>query len=96
MKEIIWEEFDIAEMCGKNTITNMADAKFNEYRDNIEWLTMLIMVINHKSWHHHDIGNDNLSELYAELYYKYYEEAIELLEVENRDADLTYFIRTLD
>lgn len=96
MRETIWNAFDIAELDGDNAIKELAEASFNKSKDMIEWLTMLVMVINHKSWHHHDLGNSNLCELYAELYYKYYEKAIDLLESESRDKDLTYFIRTLD
>lgn len=96
MRELFWTRFDLAEMCGKETIKGVAEASFDEYKDDIEGLTMLVMVINHKSWNHHDMGNDDLCSLYADLYYKYYEKAIELLEKEMRDKDLTYFIRTLD
>ena len=96
MRETIWAQFDFAEVCGPNTIRGVAEADFDSYKDDIEWLTMLVMVINHKSWHHHDLGNEKLCELYAELYYKYYEKAINLLEAESRENDLTYFIRTLD
>ena len=96
MRELFWGRFDTAELCGSHTIKSVAEASFDEYRDNIEGLTMLVMVINHKSWMHHEIGNDNLCSLYADLYYEYYEKAIELLEKEMRDKDLTYFIRTLD
>jgi len=93
MKELFWTRFDIAEICGKNTIKGVAEANFDEYKDDIEGLTMLVMVLNHKSWDHQ---NDDLCELYADLYYKYYEKAINYLEERNLDKELTYFIRTLD
>ena len=96
MKEIIWNQFDIAEEDGEDTIKDTAKTQFNEYQNNIEALTMLVMVINHKSWDHYQWGNDILAELYADLYYEYYEQAIDYLENENREEDLRYFIRTLD
>ena len=96
MRELFWQRFDLGELCGESTIKGIAEASYDEYKDDIEGLTMLVMVINHKSWHHHDIGNDKLCSLYADLYYEYYEKAINLLEKESRDKDLTYFIRTLD
>jgi len=96
MKEFFWQRFDLAEMCGKNTIIGVAEASFDEFKDDIEGLTMLVMVINHKSWDHHGRDNAGLSELYADLYYQYYEKAIEYLESKNRNDDLSYFIRTLD
>lgn len=96
MKELFWQRLNVAEMCGPETIKGVAEVSFDEYKDDIEGLTMLVMAINHKSWAHHDIGNEKLSNLYADLYYEYYEKAINLLEKESRDKDLTYFIRTLD
>lgn len=96
MRELFWERFDTAEMCGEATIKGVAEANFDVYKDDIEGLTMLVMVINHKSWNHHDMGNDKLCSLYADLYYKYYEKAIDYLEENNREEDLRYFIRTLD
>ena len=96
MKELFWERFDTAELYGKATIQDVAEANFNEYKDDIESLTMLVMVINHKSWVWHDFHNDELCSIYADLYYKYYEKAINYLEKNNREEDLRYFIRTLD
>ena len=96
MKELIWSAFDAVEFEGVDAIKKFAEASFNKSKDMIEWLTMLVMVINHKSWDHYQKGNEGLQELYTDLYYEYYEKAINLLEKENRDEDLTYFIRTLD
>ena len=96
MKELFWQRLNVAEMCGPETIKGVAEVSFDEYKDDIEGLTMLVMAINHKSWAHHDIGNEKLSNLYTDLYYEYYEKAINLLEKESSDKDLTYFIRTLD
>lgn len=80
----------------KEAIELVAEKEFDNYKDDIEKLTLLVMVINHISWYHHDDGNDELSQLYADLYYKYYEKAIDYLDSNGRDEDLTYFIRTLD
>ena len=96
MREIFWGEFDTVELCGPATIRGLAEAEFDRYKDDAVSLTDLVMVINHKSWNHHDMGNENLCALYAELYYKYYEKVINFLDNEGREDDLTYFIRTLD
>ena len=52
MEELFWQRFRLAEMCGPETIKGVAEASFNEYKDDIEGLTMLVMTINHKSWAH--------------------------------------------
>ena len=88
MKTIIWKQFDVAELCGKETIKGVAEADFDEYKDDIESLTALIMVINHKSWAHQA---DDLCDLYADLYYEYYEKAINYLNEQDRHEELTYF-----
>lgn len=96
MRELFWERFDTAEMCGEATIKGVAEANFDVYKDDIEGLTMLVMVINHKSWNHHEHGNPKLCELYANLYYKYYEKAINYLEEQGNEDNIRYFIRALD
>jgi len=96
MEELFWQRFRVAEMCGSETIKSVAEANFNEYKDDIEGLTMLVMTINHKSWAHHDMGNERLSNLYADLYYEYDEKAINYLEKKGNQEELTYFFRTLD
>lgn len=96
MEELFWQRFRLAEMCGPETIKGVAEASFNEYKDDIEGLTMLVMTINHKSWAHHDMGNERLSNLYADLYYEYDEKAINYLEKKGNQEELTYFFRTLD
>lgn len=96
MRETFWEAFDEAEEGGNATIITIANILYQRWRDSIHELTDLIMVINHKSWDHYQKRNVGFQELYTDLYYKYYEKAIEYLEKEHRDEDLTYFIRTLD
>ena len=95
MRELFWERFDAAELCGNETIKGVAEASFDEYKDDVKNLTALVMVINHKSWAWHDLHRDELCSLYADLYYKYYEKAINYLDKTNPEG-LTYFIRTLD
>lgn len=97
MREVFWGQFDTVEEYGESEIENLASIIFDDCKDDdIKVLTDLIMVINHKSWDHHQWGNDILAKLYADLYYEYYERAIDYLENENREEDLRYFIRTLD
>ena len=95
MREAFWRAFTDAENLSAQTVSTIASILFERWKDNIKDLTDLIMVINHKSWQHSDFGTE-LCDLYAELYYEYYEKAIDYLEKKGRDEDLTYFIRTLD
>ena len=96
MKETFWFEFDMAELYGEENIRELAAAAFDKWKVEPVILTDLVMVINHKSWDHYDKRNDKLSSLYADLYYEYYEKAINYLESKGNEDDLNYFFRTLD
>lgn len=96
MKDTFWRAFDEAEEAGRATVIEIASILYQRWRNNIEELTDLVMVINHKSWDHHYNGNDDMCNLYADLYYEYYEKAIQYLEDNGREKDITYFVRTLD
>ena len=96
MKDTFWFEFDMAELYGEENIRELAAAAFDKWKVEPVVLTDLVMVINHKSWDHYSRGNDELSSLYADLYYKYYEDAIDYLEAQKDEEGLRYFIKTLD
>ncbi len=96
MRDLFWGEFDLAEITGTQMIKKLAEDLYQKNKDDIQALTDLIMVINHKSWTWYELHRSELCDLYAELYYKYYEKAIDYLESQSREDDLTYFIRTLD
>ena len=96
MRETFWKAFDDAEEAGLNTVIMIASILYQRWRDEICELTDFVMVVNHKSWEHHRKGNSALQELYTDLYYEYYEKAINYLESKGRNEELSYFIRTLD
>ena len=90
-----WQDFSIAEPFGKSAIRDTAKRAFEEWKDNVSYLTELVMVINHKCWYWAGT-NDSLSHLYSDLYYKYDDMAIAYLENNGSKEDLTYYFKTLD
>ena len=96
MKEKFWQAFTDAEEAGTATVATVASIMYQRWRDSIRELTDLVMVINHKSWDHYRNGNEGFQELYSDLYYEYYEKAIDYLEKKDRNDEISYFIRTLD
>ena len=96
MRDEFWAAFTDAEETGNMTVITIASILYQRWRDEIHELTDLVMVINHKSWEHYRNGNNGFQELYTDLYYEYYEKAINYLESKKRDSELSYFIRTLD
>lgn len=91
-----WQDFDVAELFGENAIKDTAKRAFDEWKDDIKYLTELIMVINHKCWDHYRKNMTAMSSLYSDLYYEYDEKAIEYLEKKGNKEDLQYYFRTLD
>lgn len=95
-KTTFWEDFSIAERFGKDAIVDTAKRAFDEWKNNIEFLTELIMVINHKSWYWSKDWNDEYMTLYTQLYYEYDNKAYEHINKNLSPEDLTYYWRTLD
>ena len=80
---------------GEVAIRALAQKLFDTYKDNIVYLTELIMVINHRSWYWYNI-DDELCDIYTRLYYDFDEKAINYLEEQGNEENLSYFFRTLD
>ena len=91
-----WTDFDIAEIYGEEAIIDTASRAYEEWKSSIKYITELVMIINHKCWDHYNKGNIELSKLYGDMYYEYYDKALNYID-KNMDKDeLRYFIHTLD
>ena len=89
----LWEDFThIEHFFDDNKIRAFYEQVFNLYKDSYKEFTELVMVLNWKSWYHHDNGLAGLSDLYAELYYTAYDYGLNAYTGDK----LTYFWRTLD
>ena len=95
-KTTFWEDFSIAEKFGRSAIKDTYHRAFEEWKDNIEYLTELVMVINHKSWYWHEHHNDFLCEFYSDLYYTADAQAYEYLKEHGSEDDREYYWETLD
>ena len=84
-------DFSIADHFGVGAIKDTFKRAFDGWKDNVEYLTELVMVLNWKSWEHYE-NNEKFCELYVELYEKASAWAWENLKGE----DLEYFYRTTD
>ena len=91
-KTTFYDDFSIAERYSVEAIKDTYDRAFNEWKDNIVFITELAMVLNHKCWAHYENGDTRLSKLYSTLYYKVINWADENLTGDNA----AYFFRTLD
>lgn len=87
-----WEDFSIADKFGINAVKDTFQRAFEEWKDNYIYLTELCLVLNHKIWQHHSLGNNQNAELYDNLWRQVDEYGMNNLQGE----ELDYFIRILD
>lgn len=91
-KTTFYMDFSIADRFGAAAIKDTYLRAFRSWKNNVEYLTELVMVLNWKTWEHHDAGNARYVELYSELYYAADDWARENL----TGDDLMYYYNTLD
>lgn len=65
-----WFDFSIADAFGASAIKDTYERAIDTFKKNIEYMTALAIVLNHKSWYWYDKKDDKMSELYANLYHK--------------------------
>ena len=90
-KTTFWEDFVIAEHFGVSAIRDTYKRAFDGWKDNAEYLTELVMVLNHKIWRWYQI-NDRYARLYDELWRKADRYAVNHL----KGDDLSYFLEVTD
>lgn len=92
-KTTFWSDFSIAECYGENGIKDTYNRAKNEWKDNIEYITELAMVLNHKSWQYNE-KNQALFSLYVELWTEIDNFIFEHFK-DNEEA-LNYYMRVTD
>lgn len=91
-----WEDFSIADRFGESAVRDTFNRAFDDWKSNYKYLAELAIVLNHKSWVY-EIISPNLCELYAELYYKVDDYAVNNLSGEELTYYYSaYYYRTLD
>lgn len=92
-KTTFWDDFSIAdEMFGPAAVQETFDRAFEDWKDNCEYLTELVLVLNWKLWQQYERKNKELYELYSKLW----EQADEYACNNLKGADLDYFYTTTD
>lgn len=86
-----WEEFSIAENHGGDAVREHYDLVFPQWKDNIKFLTELVLVLNLKLFIWFKV-DDDLGKMYEDLYVDTDAYALSTLEGE----DLGYYLHTLD
>ena len=52
-KTTFYDDFTIADRFGINAVKDTFKRAFEEWKTNVEYVTELVMVLNHKIWHHY-------------------------------------------
>jgi hypothetical protein len=91
LKTAFWDDFTIADSFGEDAIKDTFKRAFNEWKNNVEYVTELAMVMSWKSCSYFR-KNDELMVLYSNLYHEVDEWCMNNL----IDSDLIYYIETTD
>lgn len=91
-KTTFWMDFSIADKFGKDAILDTYERAFAEWKNNIVYITELVMVLNCKCWDYYGKKNYELSALYTKLYLKLDAWCCENL----KDDDADYYYHTTD
>ena len=66
-------DFSLAEWCvpvdGMNAIASTLRNALTYWRDDVEFFTEILLVVNMKSWEHAARHNNNYGRMYSDLYY---------------------------
>lgn len=90
-KTTFYEDFSIADHFGQAAVKDTFNRAFKHWKQDYEYLTELVMVLNWKIWEHYE-HNEPLARLYNELW-----EKADLYATENlKGEELSYFYRTTD
>ena len=90
-KTTFFQDFSIAEKFGIGAIKDTYKRAFAEWKDNVEYITELSIVLNHKTWQYFEDRGD-LADVYSKLWMRLDNWCCNNLKGE----DLDYYYRTTD
>lgn len=90
-KTTFWEDYCIADAFGISAILDTYNRSFEGWKHDVEYITEMVMVLNHKCWYWYQKNNE-YSKVYSELYYKLDDWCLNNL----KGKDLEYYINTTD
>lgn len=91
LKTTFWTDFTIAESFGVDAILDTFTRAFNEWKDNVEYITELAMVMSWKSCHFYGKNNE-----YMVTYNNLYHDVDTWCMNNLTNNDLTYYIKITD
>lgn len=89
-----FEDFSIADRFGTNAIKDTYKRAFNEWKSDYEYLTALVIALNHKIWQWFEKEGEN--SIKARLYNDLWEECDRYAYNHLKGQELQYFLRETD
>lgn len=86
-----YTDFSIADNFGVAAIEDTYKRAFENWKDDVVFITELVMVLNWKIWEHNETNRK-----YAELYNDLWAKTDEWCQKNLKGDDLSYFYRTTD
>lgn len=86
-----YEDFSIADRFGISAIKDTFKRAFENWKDNYQYLTELVMALNWKIWEHYE-NNEKIARVYNDLWEKADGYAMDNL----KGDELRYFLSTTD
>lgn len=93
LKVDMW--FDLQDQT-KEQIKTYAENQYNKYIGDIPALAALVTVLNHRCWQFHKENKEELSLLYADLYYMYNSKIWDWLEEHGSKEEKDWYFYTMD
>lgn len=90
-KTTFWQDFSIAELGGVEKIRETYKRSFDEWKSNVEYLTELVLVLNHKIWYWYKTKPE-----FGYVYNELWTEADEWCGENLKGDDASYYFRTTD
>lgn len=91
MKTTFWEDFTIADRFGVEAIRDTYARAFEEWKKNIEYITELVVVLNHKIWQWYE-KDEKIARVYNDLW-----EELDNWVFENfSEKEIQYFLKITD
>lgn len=91
VRTTFWDDFSIADLFGLPAIQDTFQRAFKEWKGNYEYLTELVLVLNHKLWQHYKHKPE-----YATLYKTLWKQADRYAVEHLKDDELSYFYDVTD
>ena len=94
-KKNFWAIYEGLEQLDFN-IEDWTEIIYEASSEDVYAMAALVTVLNHRCWYWYEKNNQELSDLYSELYYKYNEIEWDWLEANGTAEEKHWYFETLD